>query len=347
MTTMKRLNYIIFSTLLLSAILFDASATYGQDEIDIGAFESVALDRFVVKARPNADLQNTVTNVSFTIRWPESSNVTDLITYYSVFNIQPQGDVEISNGYKHLAFVCVGTIPIDWTAGQEYEICDIQYVYTTGDCTQFELIDDEWAASNNAEYYFEVLGVDKTGEIYESVAVVQTVEGYVAGSDTICEGSNTGTLTLVGHSGEVLTWQKNVNSTGWVDIPGSEGFTTYSETPPALGTYEYRAEVQKFGCNTLYSDPSTIEVTDKAIWTGVTDSNWGDITNWNGCGVPDITVDVIIPSVNSANYPRIDVAAECNSLIIETGATVTLLLTGSLNVGGNIVDGSSIKEMER
>jgi hypothetical protein len=70
-------------------------------------------------------------------------------------------------------------------------------------------------------------------------------------------------------------------------------------------------------------------------WTGKTSSAWNITGNWNDCGIPDITRDITIPNVSPRSFPVITVAAYCKSILIQTGATVTVSPTGSITVGNN------------
>ncbi|MCK7538007.1 MAG: hypothetical protein MZV63_47145 [Marinilabiliales bacterium] len=74
-----------------------------------------------------------------------------------------------------------------------------------------------------------------------------SVGGAVTGGSTpICLGSSTGTMTLSGHTGTIVRWQRRVDAGAWSNIANTNA--TYSETPPLAGTWEYRAEVQSGAC---------------------------------------------------------------------------------------------------
>ena len=70
-------------------------------------------------------------------------------------------------------------------------------------------------------------------------------------------------------------------------------------------------------------------------WTGALSSAWDNAGNWNACGIPDITRQVIIPNVSPNNFPVITGTASCKTIKIQTGATLTVGPTGSITVGGN------------
>ncbi|ELR68671.1 hypothetical protein C900_05934 [Fulvivirga imtechensis AK7] len=86
----------------------------------------------------------------------------------------------------------------------------------------------------------------------------QTLGGTVTSDATICEGDNTGTLTLTGHRGTILNWQRDSGG-GYVDI-GNAGSATFNETLSTAGVYHYRAVVENGVCATEHSVEATITV---------------------------------------------------------------------------------------
>jgi large repetitive protein len=87
-----------------------------------------------------------------------------------------------------------------------------------------------------------------------------TVGGSVTGGITpITLGSSTGTMTLGGHTGIVVNWQKMVGTDAWITIDHT--LTTYSETPSTIGTWQYRATVKSGACSEVFSNALSIVVT--------------------------------------------------------------------------------------
>lgn len=308
---------------------------------DIGIFEHTGPDELVIRIRPDHDIPGYgLTNIQFTLRWPETSSVYQLwpaaSPVNSTFNIQPQGPVTLDNGYYHQIFAAANNTILNWTQDTEYPVLVLKYLYSTEDCTGFEITEDAWTVANNGTYYFEVIGQNRTGILYQPEVQILSEGGSVNGSGEICLGSSTGIMILASFSGDVARWQRSTSGGGtWSDIPGTSGITSYSETPPEEGSYMYRAEVVKFGCSADFSAPATIDVMGDAIWTGNTDSNWNDPSNWNVCGVPTISKDVIIPDVSPKPFPVVNVTAYCKSIRIQSGATLTVSLTGSVIIGNN------------
>ena len=83
--------------------------------------------------------------------------------------------------------------------------------------------------------------------------------GTLSGGITpICQGTNTGLLTVAGYTGAITRWQKRVNSGGWTNIVNTN--PTYSEVPSSAGTWDYRVLVTSGACAGAYSTIQTIIV---------------------------------------------------------------------------------------
>ena len=79
-------------------------------------------------------------------------------------------------------------------------------------------------------------------------------------------------------------------------------------------------------------------------WTGNIDDDWFDAGNWTN-GVPNAAKDGVIPVVAPNPYPRITGDAFCKEADIATGASITVLTTGTLTATGDFNnDGSLIIE---
>ena len=90
-----------------------------------------------------------------------------------------------------------------------------------------------------------------------------TVGGSITGGTTICEGISTGTLTLSGHIGDIMKWQKVLGGGSWEDI--SNNTMTYSEIPSEDGTWSYRAVIQSGVCAQENSSATDVIVNPSAI----------------------------------------------------------------------------------
>jgi hypothetical protein len=310
-----------------------------QQKIDIGIFERVGLDTLVLKCRPNYNTPANyyITNIQFTIKWPESSSVTQLqnitSTVNSFYQITPQQAVT-NGGYRYQVYSMVGAKNITWIANQEYPVLEVKINYPGG-CTDFEISSDTYTIYTlNGSYYISIVGSNKTGILYKPSISLQSIGGSVSGSETICLGSSTSVMTLSGHSGSILGWQKKRDAYVWRNISGTAGMTQYFSTPDSAGTYQYRARVQRSSCLEAYSTNAVIGVEARSSWRGASDTLWSNAANWNVCGVPDLLKDAEIAVAASGKYPTVTSPASCKSLVILSGARLKILKTASLNVGG-------------
>ena len=89
-----------------------------------------------------------------------------------------------------------------------------------------------------------------------------------------------------------------------------------------MGAYEY-----KFG-----EDPPG---GTSYIWTGTTDTDWNNTTNWNMSLVPTIADGASLPA-GLPNYPVITGSVECYDLVLAMGATLTINPTGAMTVNNAV-----------
>lgn len=249
----------IILRLILAIFLFGNFISLYADQIDIGIFESATPGQIDIKIRPDFDIYEpqTITAILYTIRWDDPS-VSITTEYVFPFFLSPQGEPEEYNGHYYLTFAAVPMSSIAMNANQEYLASS--FTFTNGDCTTFEIIEDEWTQANNGNLYLEFIGTDVTGIIYEPIISFGSIGGSITGNDTIYIGNSTGPMNLTNFQGNVLTWQRKIDDNAWIDIPGTSGLSTYSETPPTLGSYSYRVQVQNGTCPDVFSDSLNIQV---------------------------------------------------------------------------------------
>ncbi|MEM8891614.1 MAG: hypothetical protein AAGD28_26790, partial [Bacteroidota bacterium] len=74
-------------------------------------------------------------------------------------------------------------------------------------------------------------------------------------------------------------------------------------------------------------------------WLGTTDQLWERASNWSGNAVPGAADDVIIPSVSSGIYPKVGDTRSAKSVRIQSGASLEIVIGGTLNISGAGGDG--------
>ena len=89
------------------------------------------------------------------------------------------------------------------------------------------------------------------------------VGGSVSSNATVCSGSNSGTLTLSGHSGSVKNWELSTDGgSNWSSISNTTTTQTYTNLN---NTTQYRAVVQSGRCPAATSASATITVTPGSV----------------------------------------------------------------------------------
>ncbi|MET3886003.1 HYR domain-containing protein [Niastella sp. OAS944] len=103
-----------------------------------------------------------------------------------------------------------------------------------------------------------------TASTTTSVAVnTGSVGGSVSGSTSVCSGSNSGTLNLTGHTGNVMRWEMSTDGGGsWSTISNTTTSLTYSNLTQ---TTQYQAVVQNATCTSATSAIATITVNNGAV----------------------------------------------------------------------------------
>ncbi|HEX8514607.1 MAG TPA: gliding motility-associated C-terminal domain-containing protein [Bacteroidia bacterium] len=99
--------------------------------------------------------------------------------------------------------------------------------------------------------------------VFSSVGIITvspaTVGGNVTGGTTVCSGTNSGTLTLGGHTGAITRWEFSTNGgSTWTNITNTTTTQTYTNL---TATRYYRALVKSGACAAAYSTADSIVVT--------------------------------------------------------------------------------------
>ncbi|AZJ34120.1 Ig-like domain-containing protein [Tenacibaculum singaporense] len=134
-----------------------------------------------------------------------------------------------------------------------------------------------------------------------------SVGGSIAGSTNVCTGTNSTTLTLSGHTGNIIRWESSTdNFTTDTDIANT---TTTLTATNLTATTQYRAVVQSGACAEVRSATATITV--------------GGVVN---LAINDITADNIVNAAEAGTTIPVSgtVGGDFN-----TGDTVTLTINGN------------------
>jgi hypothetical protein len=250
------------------------------------------------------------------------------------------GSVPVSGNTKKITVVWTGYAPVTLASGSKLFTMYFHYLGDStaltfnntssngDDCSFYDILLNTLTDTPTSSFYHD--GQVSTGQ----------VGGSVTGGSTIYYNTSTGNLTLSGHLGSTLKWQKQYNGGGYTDIPSTSGLTVYSENPLYTGTWDYRAVVQNSPCPAVNSTSTTVTVltpvgTSKT-WTGTASTDWITPTNWSPPGTPVITDDVIIPSGTTYSPEVFITTATCNNLLISSDAALKINLTKNLKVNGTL-----------
>jgi gliding motility-associated-like protein len=99
-----------------------------------------------------------------------------------------------------------------------------------------------------------------------------TVAGAVTMNDTVCSGSNSGTIYLNGQTGAVTGWQYSTDGMNWIALANTADSLNYANL---LQTTYYQAVVQSGVCPSQFSSMDTITVTTPATAGTITGSTPG------------------------------------------------------------------------
>jgi Fungalysin metallopeptidase (M36)/Fungalysin/Thermolysin Propeptide Motif len=109
-----------------------------------------------------------------------------------------------------------------------------------------------------------------SNSIPATVSLVTLQAGTVTGSSTECASSNSGTLLLTGHSGNVIRWESSTNNfTSVTNIANTSLVQAFNNL---LVTTQFRAVIGLSGCTDVTSTPATITVNPAAVGGSVASS---------------------------------------------------------------------------
>ena len=150
----------------------------------------------------------------------------------------------------------------------------------------------------------------------------------VSGTSPICQNSSSQLTVNGGSLGTGAEWKWYSGSCGGVLVDSG---STITVNPVVTTTYYVRAEGS---CNITDCASYTVVVNSTGTWLGTINTDWNTDDNWCG-NVPSSGTDVIIPA-SAPNQPIIgDLDAVCNSISIQSGASLTIQNANTLTVHGN------------
>lgn len=154
-----------------------------------------------------------------------------------------------------------------------------------------------------------------------------------------CNKTGTASVTLTGDAGGTFS-----STTGLVLNSSTGSVNTGTST---AGSYTVKYTIPASGACGQFQTTAPFVLTDVRVWTGLTNSNWGDPTNWDCQSVPSKITDVYVPS-NIFNFPILSSNIEIKNLTLESSAlltvfNVTLKIRGTVTTYGGKINALSGK----
>ena len=182
-----------------------------------------------------------------------------------------------------------------------------------------------------------------------------SASGTVSSDATVCSGANGATLTLAGHTGSIIKWQRSTdNFVTPVDIANVTTSQAYSNI---TATTKYRAIIQSGACPAANSAAATITVDPATVGGSVTadatvcsgantgtltlSGNTGTVSNWESSTDNFITKTTIANVATSQAYANITATTKYRAVVksgtcasdISAAATITV---DPVSVGGTV-----------
>ncbi|UEG49488.1 T9SS type A sorting domain-containing protein [Ferruginibacter lapsinanis] len=182
-----------------------------------------------------------------------------------------------------------------------------------------------------------------------TINVAPVISTHPTGTQSLCQGSGTTSLSVATSSGTNLSyqWYSNTSSSnsGGTGLGSSNGAQTATYTPVSTtaGTLYYYVVISNSGCTSATSNVSgAVTVKATGTWLGGAPGyvdEWNNASNWCG-GIPTSTTDVVIPS-GVTYFPKIQSAnALAKTISISSGASLTMTGAYNLSIYGSTFSNS-------
>lgn len=181
---------------------------------------------------------------------------------------------------------------------------------------------------------YKVTVTDSTGcTVTDStlVSINQRPTATISSAASVCDSALISIIISVTGTGTITGTLSNGD-----DFSGTAPTITIPISLSTTTSYSI-TDLADASCTSVQSDipdTVTVSVTQKGDWLGIT-SNWTDSVNWCGGILPTLLTDVSIPA-GTLIMPIISSSVACNNLTINTGDTLTITGTGTLNIAGTL-----------
>ncbi len=192
-------------------------------------------------------------------------------------------------------------------------------------------------ASGTFNYSIPLTGgcgsVNATGTITVSPA---SAGGTVAGSATVCNGTNSATLIVSGQIGTIIRWESSLDNFVTAGTSIANATNTLTTSNLTATTY-YRAVVTSGVCASAYSTVATVTVNSCINkWKGSVSTDWNTPGNWTLNLVPAVDANLIFDD-SPANDCYLDQDRSVTTITNAQGVYGIVLNGHKLTLKGNLL----------
>ncbi len=188
-----------------------------------------------------------------------------------------------------------------------------------------------------------------------------SVGGTITGGTSVCSGTNSGTLTLSGHTGTITRWEFSINAGAtWTNIVNSATTQTYTNLTQ---TRYFRAFIISSGCIGTYSTIDSIVVSSPTVAGTVTSNttvcasgnagtltlagNTGTINNWSFSTDGGTTFTNIVNTTTTQNYLNLTTttiyrATVQNGSCASANSATATITVNPISVGGTTASNDTV-----
>ena len=234
-----------------------AATGWYVDDINISSVAQVNMRTTMISSACTPQFKDTVT-----IILPPSGCVSQTVTS------QPSNVTTCNGTAASFSITSAGTLPITYqwqestNGGGTWNPITNGGIYSGATTTTLNL-NPVTLAMNGYQYRCVLNGC--SAAVNSAPGILTVVALSIGGTVTpanssICGTTNTGTLTLSGHTGSVVQWESAIVFAGpYTAIPATAGLTSYTYNNLPVTTY-FRVLVQAPGCASSYSSIATVTI---------------------------------------------------------------------------------------
>ena len=194
-------------------------------------------------------------------------------------------------------------------------------------------------AAGTLYYYCVVTGTCASATSLVSGAFIVNPATAIPGQSTAAQTTcltvpfNPITVTATGTGTLTYQWYSSAtaSNTGGTSLGSANGANTSSYTPQATiaGTLYYYCVVHgACGVDVTSAVSGVFTVINDLVWTGAVSTDWNTVGNWSCPYLPNLTTNVLIPSVTNKPVLSSGATGKCKNIVINTGSSLTV--TGNI-----------------